>query len=43
MYENGQGVPQDDDEALKWYQKAANQGDSNAQRALARLGDDSES
>ena len=26
MYDKGQGVPQDDAEAAKWYQKAAEQG-----------------
>jgi uncharacterized protein len=26
MYNNGQGVPQDDTQAFSWYQKAANQG-----------------
>ena len=25
LYENGQGVPQDDIEAAKWYQKAVDQ------------------
>ena len=32
MYANGQGVPQDDAQALDWYRKAADQGD--AQRSL---------
>ncbi len=27
MYANGQGVPQDDAEAVKWFRKAADQGD----------------
>ncbi len=31
MYENGQGVPQDDAEAVKWYHKAAEQGHATAQ------------
>jgi uncharacterized protein len=26
MYANGQGVPQDNAEAVAWYRKAANQG-----------------
>ena len=34
MYENGQGVPQDDVEALKWYRKAAEKGDAEAIKAL---------
>ena len=33
MYANGQGVPQDDAGALKWYRLAADQGYSRAQRA----------
>jgi len=31
MYDNGEGVPQDDGEALKWYFKAAKQGHAYAQ------------
>ena len=31
MYGEGQGVPQDDQEALKWYRKAAEQGHAGAQ------------
>ena len=31
MYANGQGVKQDDVEAVKWYRKAAEQGDVKAQ------------
>ena len=31
MYANGWGVTQDVDEAVKWYRKAAEQGDANAQ------------
>ena len=31
MYENGQGVPQDFKEAVKWYRKSAEQGDADAQ------------
>src|SRR5215831_17224848 len=30
MYENGEGVPQDPDEAVKWYRKAATRGDGEA-------------
>ena len=37
MNERGLGVPRDVDAAIGWYKKAANQGDSNAQQALARL------
>jgi len=35
MYINGQGVPQDDAEALKWFRKAADQGNA---YALGNLG-----
>ncbi len=28
MYRQGRGVPQDDAEAMKWYRKAAEQGDA---------------
>ena len=31
MYDNGQGVPQDVAEALKWYRLAADQGQADAQ------------
>ena len=34
MYENGRGVPQDYDEAVKWYRLAAAQGDADAQNNL---------
>ena len=34
MYANGQGVPQDYAEAVKWYRKAADQGDAHAQSNL---------
>jgi len=33
-YENGQGVPQDDKEAVKWYRLAAEQGHATAQYNL---------
>ena len=33
-YDNGQGVGQDFKEAVKWYQKAADQGDAIAQNAI---------
>ena len=31
MYDQGQGVPQNDKEALRWYMKAADQGHAKAQ------------
>ena len=31
MYENGEGVPEDDKEAVKWYTKSAEQGLADAQ------------
>ena len=31
MYEDGRGVTQDYQEAVKWYRKAAEQGDAEAQ------------
>lgn len=34
MYQNGDGVPRDDEEAIKWYQKAAEQEDAHAQYNL---------
>ena len=34
MYFNGTGVPKDEVEAVKWYRKAAEQGDSSAQFCL---------
>jgi len=36
MYENGQGVKQDHAEAVRWYRKAAEQGQADAQ---CNLGD----
>nr|WP_328988084.1 SEL1-like repeat protein [Thiorhodovibrio winogradskyi] len=36
-YEHGEGVEQDKFRAIQWYQKAAAQGNSNAQEALRRL------
>jgi hypothetical protein len=35
MYHDGQGVPLDDNEALRWYRAAADQGDALAQSKLA--------
>jgi uncharacterized protein len=37
MYHDGEGVPKDLTEALKWYRKAAEQGDAPAQVELAEL------
>ena len=37
MYGNGQGVPQSYAEALKWFRKAANQGDAAAQFNLGLM------
>jgi TPR repeat protein len=37
LYENGQGVAQDDAEAARWYQKAADQGHAKAQHRMGRL------
>ena len=37
MYQNGQGVPQNYQEAAKWFRKAAEQGDEMAQFNLATL------
>ncbi len=34
MYDNGEGVPQDYAEAVKWYRLAAEQGDASAQYNL---------
>ncbi len=34
MYNKGEGVEQDFKEAVKWYQKAADQGDAIAQNAI---------
>ena len=37
MYENGLGIEQSDTEAIVWYQKAAEQGNIDAQKALKHL------
>ncbi len=39
MYDNGEGVPQDDAEAAKWYRRAAEQGDASAQYNLGVMYD----
>ena len=36
-YDNGQGVPQNDKEAVKWYRKSAEQGISEAQYNLGLM------
>jgi TPR repeat protein len=37
MYDNGQGVPQNYAEAMEWYRKAADQGNKNAIKNIARI------
>jgi TPR repeat protein len=37
LYYEGQGVPQDDEEALKWIELAAEQGNSLAQANLEKM------
>ena len=37
MYDNGEGVPENDAEAVKWYRKAADQGDAIAQSNLGHM------
>ena len=37
MFDNGEGVPEDDTEAVKWYRKAAKQGYTVAQARLAAM------
>jgi hypothetical protein len=37
MYEDGTGVTRDINQAIVWYTKAAEQGDEDAKKALARL------
>ena len=39
MYDNGEGVPQDDAKAVKWYRKAAEQGNADAQFFLGFMYD----
>ena len=39
LYFNGQGVPQNDAEAVKWFRKAADQGDNFAQHNLGVIYD----
>ena len=42
MYDNGEGVPENDAEAVKWYGKAADQGHSGAQSNLGFMYDNGE-
>ena len=37
MYDKGEGVPEDKKEAVKWYTKAAEQGDADAQHNLGNM------
>jgi len=37
MYRKGKGVPKNKAEAVKWYRKAAEQGDADAQYWLEKL------
>ena len=37
LYDTGEGVPQDDEEAVKWFTKAAEQGDVDAQYNLGNM------
>jgi TPR repeat protein len=37
MYANGEGVPENDAEAVKWFRKAAEQGDADAQHNLGYM------
>jgi TPR repeat protein len=43
MYYTGQGVPQDDAEAARWYRKAADQGHAGAQFNLGAMYADGQS
>ena len=36
-YDEGEGVPQDDEEAVRWYRLAADQGDADAQFNLGTM------
>jgi hypothetical protein len=42
MYSNGEGVPEDDAEAVKWVRKAADQGLAKAQHSLGAMYSDGE-
>ena len=39
MYDQGEGIPENDAEAVKWYRKAAEQGDAIAQFSLSYMYD----
>ena len=39
MYQDGEGVPQDDEEAAKWYRKAAEQGHATAKLRVDKMKD----
>ena len=39
MYDRGEGVPENDAEAVKWYRKAAEQGLADAQHNLGMMYD----
>ena len=40
MYDQGQGVPQDDEQAASWFRKAAEQGVAEAQYNLGKMYDE---
>ena len=42
MYDNGEGVPENDAEAVRWYQLAAEQGNESAQYNLGVMYDNGE-
>jgi TPR repeat protein len=42
IYDNGEGIPEDDAEAVRWYRLAAEQGDARAQYFLGRIYDNGE-
>ncbi len=42
MYDKGEGMPEDDKEAVKWYRKAAEQGNALAQFSLGKAHDGGE-
>ena len=42
MYGDGEGVPQDDKEAVRWYRLAAEQGNSDAQNNLGLMYEEGE-
>src|ERR1035438_1005386 len=42
MYDAGKGVPRDYAEAMKWYRKAADQGNADAKKNVTRLNEQAE-